>query len=94
MREYIVDLTSAASWEDVIEAFNKRLIRPVGGQWDGNLDAFNDYLSWPEEANYRLVIRGWSRCAPLINLQRGGSPVMEIVAEILRDNTQVVLVMD
>ena len=60
--EYVVDLTSVASWEAFVEAFNEGFVRAVGGEWNGNLDAFNDYLYWPEEHPYRLVIRGWHSC--------------------------------
>ncbi|PKN26494.1 MAG: hypothetical protein CVU65_05445 [Deltaproteobacteria bacterium HGW-Deltaproteobacteria-22] len=60
---YRVDCTKIASFEDFIEAFNKALIEPVGGKWNGNLDAFNDYLSWPDQTPYKLEILGASRCA-------------------------------
>jgi hypothetical protein len=32
-----------------VREFNHVFVSLVGGGWQGNLDAFNDYLSWPEE---------------------------------------------
>ena len=58
MNEYVVDLSRVASFSDAIAAFNAGLIESGGGHWNGNLDAFNDYLSWPAEGRYRLVLRG------------------------------------
>ena len=34
----------------------------VGGKWNGNLDAFNDYLSWPEEEEYELELLDAASC--------------------------------
>jgi len=44
-----MDLGKVTSFADAIEAFNEGLIERCGGRWNGNLDAFNDYLSWPNE---------------------------------------------
>ena len=41
---------------------NKGFIRAVGGEWNGHLDAFNDYLSWPDEESYELVLLGAKHC--------------------------------
>jgi hypothetical protein len=30
-----------------IREFNRVFASHIGGEWNGNLDAFNDYLSWP-----------------------------------------------
>jgi hypothetical protein len=96
VREYVVDVTQATSWQDVIAAFNEGFIRHVGGEWSGNLDAFNDYLWWPDEHPYRLVIRGWAACAHAVNTYKtwNSRPVWEVLTEIFRDNpqTDVVLV--
>ena len=35
---------------------NDGFIRFVGGEWTGNLDAFNDYLKWPDKNEYQLEI--------------------------------------
>lgn len=32
-----------------IREFNRAFVAHVGGQWNGNLDAFHDYLSWPSD---------------------------------------------
>ena len=95
MPEYVVNVSAAASWADVIAAFNRDFIRPIcGGEWNGNLDALNDYLSWPNDQPYRLVLRGWSDCATVVNQHaaHGGRPVLDVVDEILSDNPQAVVV--
>jgi hypothetical protein len=58
VKEYVVELSQVDSFADAIAAFNEGLIERCGGHWNGNLDAFNDYLSWPAEEGYRLVLRG------------------------------------
>jgi hypothetical protein len=94
MREYIVDLSSVTSYQDFIAAFNEGFIRPVGGEWHGNLDAFNDYLWWPEEHPYRLVLRGWQACAPAVNQHQTWDHrhVREVLVDIFRDNPQAEVV--
>ena len=91
MREYVVDLSGATSWADFVAAFNDGFVRPVGGEWKGSLDAFHDYLAWPEEDRYRLIVRGWHACAAAVNAHQtwDGRPVLEVVAEIFRDNPHV-----
>ncbi len=95
MKEYVVDLTAVTSWPDFIAAFNEGFVRPVGGEWHGNLDAFNDYLSWPDEDQYRLVIRGWQACAAQVNRQPtcDQRPVLDVISEIFRDNPQAEVIM-
>ena len=96
MREYLVDLSSAASWADVIAAFNEGFVRPVGGgEWNGNLDAFNDYLWWPDEHPYRLVVRRWQACAHAVNQHKTWDqrPVLEVIAEIFRENPQAQIIL-
>jgi hypothetical protein len=95
VKEYIVDVSTAASWADFIAAFNEGFIRRVGGQWNGNLDAFHDYLSWPAEQQYRLVVRGWQTCAAAVNRHKTWDqrPVLEVIEEIFRDNPQVEVIL-
>jgi hypothetical protein len=42
---------------------NLGFVGQVGGAWNGNLDALNDYLSWPEENEYELELVGANTCA-------------------------------
>jgi hypothetical protein len=63
MKTFSVDGRGIRSFDDFIEAMNLGFIRPVGGEWNGNLDAFNDYLSWPEESDYQLEIIGGRNCS-------------------------------
>jgi len=59
--EYRVDLRNVRDMNALVGAFNDGLIRAVGGHWHGNnWDAFNDYLSWPEDESYILLLDGWS----------------------------------
>ena len=93
--EYVVDLSSATCWRDFIAACNEGFVRQVGGEWNGNLDAFNDYLWWPTEHPYRLVIRGWAASLVTVNQHRtwDGRPVLDVMAEIFRENPQVEVVL-
>jgi hypothetical protein len=96
VKEYDVDVSAATSWADFIDAFIEGFIRPVcGSQWNGNLDAFNDYLSWPDERPYRLVVRGCQACAPAVNRHKTWNerPVLEVIAEIFRDNPHAEVVL-
>ena len=45
---------------------NQGLVRDAGGEWNGNLDAFNDYLSWPDEESYELVFLGAEHCESVL----------------------------
>lgn len=63
MKRYSIDCSSVRSFDDFVRAANAGFIRAVGGEWDGNLDAFDDYLSWPETAEYELELRGAAACA-------------------------------
>jgi hypothetical protein len=96
VKEYIVDVSAATSWADFIAAFNEGFIGPVGGgEWNGNLDAFNDYLWWPDEHPYRLVVRGWHACAPPVNRHKTWDqrPVLDVITEIFRDNPQAEVIL-
>ena len=56
MTEYVVDGSGVRDFAGFVEQCNAAFIREVGGEWNGNLDAFNDYLSWPTPSPYRLVL--------------------------------------
>jgi hypothetical protein len=84
MREFIIDLSCAKSFEDFVGAFNEGLCRHVGGGWEGrSWDAFHDYLSWPEEQSYRLTFQGWESPTALDPKDR------HMIREILHDNPHV-----
>jgi len=63
MKRFTIDGRRVRSFDDFIEATNVGLIDRVGGRWNGNLDAFNDYLAWPEEEEYELQLLGADECA-------------------------------
>src|SRR5688572_4096316 len=90
--EYRINLTDVRSYEDFVAAFSEGIIDAVGGHWNGNsLDAFHDYLSWPEAESYRLVLVGWPRCEPVlaeIDWPQLG-PLSNVIREIFADNPHV-----
>ena len=45
MKTFTIDGRRVGSFEDFIEATNLGFVEQIGGRWNGNLDAFNDYLS-------------------------------------------------
>jgi len=42
-----IDGESFDDFDGFIREFNRAFVAHVAGQWNGNLDAFHDYLSWP-----------------------------------------------
>lgn len=88
MREFVVDLANATTFEEFVAAFNEGFCRHCGGHWHGkSWDAFHDYLSWPQDERYRLVFKGW----------KGGRGLRvddrRLVEEILTHNPHVEVVM-
>jgi hypothetical protein len=63
VRRFTVDARKVQSFGEFVDAANAGFIERVGGKWNGNLDAFNDYLSWPEEPEYELELVGAADCA-------------------------------
>ena len=89
MREYVVHTGAVASLDDLIASFNDGLFRHAGGEWrGGNLDAFHDLLSWPEETRYRLVLSGWPSCRASLAEDRtwDGRPLVDVLEEIIRQS--------
>lgn len=69
METFTVDLRSSKNNAEVVSSFNTGLIRPSGGEWQGNnWNAFHDYLSWPSEESYELKIIGWSNCVGILQI--------------------------
>jgi len=56
VKRFSIDGREVKSFDEFVAATNAGLIESVGGKWNGNLDAFNDYLSWPEEQEYELEL--------------------------------------
>jgi hypothetical protein len=61
VRRFQVRCEAVQSFGDLVAAVNEGLVRPIGGEWNGNLDALNDYLSWVEEA-YEVELLGSAQC--------------------------------
>jgi len=51
---YQIDGGNFSDFAGFIAEFNRGFVSDVGGDWNGNLDAFNDYLSWDDN---RCTIR-------------------------------------
>ena len=90
MTEFTVNLTNVTTCDAFYAAFNDAFIREFGGDWNGHLDAFNDYLYWPcydapDGYRYRLTIVGWPACAAALHdeLTRDGRRFTDMVKEIL-----------
>jgi hypothetical protein len=62
VKTFTIDGRGVRSFDDFVEATNVGFVQQVGGKWSGNLDAFNDYLSWPEEGEYEFQILGAAEC--------------------------------
>lgn len=95
MKTFLIDCSDIDSYEDFIEAFNNGMIRSVGGEWNGNLDAFNDYLSWPDDLPYQISIVGSSKCEAKLNSKRHPDDLRSlwsIIKDIFDDNREDVLV--
>lgn len=63
MKTFTIDGRGVRSFDDFVEATNVGFVEQVGGKWNGNLDAFNDYLSWPEEEEYELQLLDSAGCS-------------------------------
>ena len=90
LREFIVDLRTAASFEEFVWAFNQSLGIPVGGgRWNGrSWNAFEDYLSWPTEDRFKLRFLGFASCPGLDSQDR------QLIREVLSDNPHVIVRLD
>src|SRR5436853_75061 len=56
MTDHIVTIEgrNVSNFKDFVQEFNRVFCSQFNSVWHGNLDAFNDYLSWPEK-KYTLV---------------------------------------
>lgn len=90
-RTYEIDCRQIQTYDDFVEAFNGAFIETFGGRWSGNLDALNDYLSWPEEVPYQLVVLGSDQCAKVLNYKASDlheKSLWATLQEILTDNRE------
>jgi hypothetical protein len=69
VRRFLVQCGAVHSFRDFVAAVNQGLLRSVGGEWNGNLNAFNDYLSWPEEEEYEIELRESAKCVAALGHQ-------------------------
>ena len=62
VKSFTIDGRTVRSFPEFVEAVNVGFVEQVGGRWNGNLDAFNDYLSW-QEGVYELELLDAASCA-------------------------------
>jgi hypothetical protein len=63
VKQFVIDCRGVRSFCDFVAATNAGFMEHVGGKWNGNLDALNDYLAWPVEEKYELKIADSGQCA-------------------------------
>ena len=94
--EYRINVADVQSFADFVSAFNAGMIDSIGGHWNGNLNAFNDYLFWPDDKAYRIVLVGWGHCAEVLKQTRAPAPLgqsmLEIIEKIFADNPHVTVI--
>jgi hypothetical protein len=56
IKTFELDCSGVASYGDFIAEVNRSFIKPIDASisWNGNLDALNDFLSWPE-GKYEVI---------------------------------------
>lgn len=81
MTTFRIDTAGVHSFDDFVARVNDGFCSLVGGKWNGNLDALNDYLSW-SQGILRLIISDASSCERVLG-------VWDTVLEILADNDHV-----
>jgi hypothetical protein len=62
VKRFTIDARGVRSFDDFVAAANLGFVQQVGGDWNGSLDALNDYLSWPAEDEYELELVGAENC--------------------------------
>ncbi|WP_020475690.1 barstar family protein [Zavarzinella formosa] len=89
MKEFIIDGSRFADWDGFLTEVNRELITPDVGHWDGNLDAFHDYLNLVEleSERYRLIWRRSEESRRCIGL-------FDLIVQLIRDEAKVELALD
>jgi RNAse (barnase) inhibitor barstar len=82
---YIIDGANFSNFEGFVEECNRGFIRAFGGEWSGNLNAFNDYFSWGE-GDYIVVWKHFERARSSL-----GRAYFDVILGIIRDQRNVEL---
>ena len=82
---YVIDGANFSDFARFVEECNRAFIRGFGGEWNGNWNAFHDYLSWTE-GEYVLVWKHFDRAVDAI-----GDVDRDIVLDIVAENGHVEL---
>lgn len=83
MREFTINLSNVDTLQGCIDAFNRDFCAHIGGHWNGNWNAFHDYLSWPDESSFGLRLSGWNDFARSLPAHK------QILLAIFADNVHV-----
>ncbi len=70
---------------------NRAIIRNAGGEWKGSLDAFNDYLSWPDEESYELELLGAEHCETVLGHRAQAEWLRENLTKSHPSNKELIL---
>lgn len=89
---YQVDCKNILDFQDFVKAINDGFVAHLGGCWNGNLDAFNDYLSWPDEVPYKLVILGSDNCKGIVDARTSKNSIWPTILEIFEDNREYLII--
>jgi len=89
--EYCINVSNVTTYEEFVAAFNTGMIDSLGGHWHGDLNAFNDYLSWPSEP-YRITFQGWALCKErLASARICNMPIIQTIQDIFTENPEVAI---
>ncbi len=94
---YLIDGDRFDTFAGFIAACNEAFIRQFGGDWNGNLDALNDYLWWSHGsdggAEYMLVWKRSEKSRADFETERGkeGRRLFHTLVEIVRSQDHVEL---
>ncbi len=80
---YVIDSLNFSTFEEFVEECNRGFIRSFGGEWHGNLDAFNDYFYWGD-GDYILVWKNFERARAVLG-------ILDMILEIIREQPNVEL---
>jgi hypothetical protein len=86
MKHYRVDCSTITTFQDFINAMNDAFIRDAGGDWNGHLDAFNDYLSWPKDVPYAIELVDHAKLARALDHQTMAERLRSILTTCHPDN--------
>lgn len=89
MLTFDIDGKKVTDYTSFVSEMNQNFISKIEGNvgWNGNLDAFNDYLSWPD-TEFCVRIRNSDSVKQVLSKElKNNRNVWEILIEIFKDNS-------